>query len=181
MRPNQHQKRSRGRNAGRRSGPNRQHNFDSNGPNVRIRGTAHQVHEKYLALARDAASSGDRVMAENLLQHADHYYRVLNEAAEANRDQRQPNGQDRQERQAGRQRGNGAQSDATVNGSDEAEVPSVVAEAPNAADAGEEAAAADPAEAGEATVKTPGSELAEAALASSGEEIAEETDTKSTD
>ena len=71
MRPNHNQKRSRGRTAGRRNGPNRHQSFDANGPNVRIRGTAHQVHEKYLALARDAASSGDPVMAENLLQKSE--------------------------------------------------------------------------------------------------------------
>jgi len=175
MRPNHNQKRSRGRNAGRRSGPNRHQSFDSNGPSVRIRGTAHQVHEKYLALARDAASSGDRVMAENLLQHADHYYRVLNEAAESNREQRQPNGQDRQ---AGRGRGNGAQNEGTVNGSDEAEVPTPATEASSSAEA-PDGAQEEPV--GEATVEKPGSELAEAALASSGEDVAEDTDTKPTE
>jgi len=52
--------------------------FDSNGPDVRIRGTAHQVCEKYLTLARDAASAGDRIVAENYLQHAEHYQRIIN-------------------------------------------------------------------------------------------------------
>ncbi len=52
--------------------------FDSNGPDVKIRGTAAHIYEKYQALARDAHASGDRVGAENLLQHAEHYYRVLN-------------------------------------------------------------------------------------------------------
>ena len=51
--------------------------FDSNGPDVRIRGTAHQVVEKYMALAKDAASSGDRIMAESYLQHAEHYQRII--------------------------------------------------------------------------------------------------------
>ena len=55
--------------------PNR--NYDSNGPEVKIRGSASTVYEKYLQLARDANSSGDRVMAENYLQHAEHYYRIL--------------------------------------------------------------------------------------------------------
>lgn len=178
MRPNQHQKRSRGRNVGRRSGPNRQHNFDSNGPNVRIRGTAHQVHEKYLALARDAASSGDPVMTENLLQHADHYYRVFSEAAESNREQRPPNGQDRQ---AGNPRGNGAQSGASVNGSDEAEVPGDKAEASATPDTPQDAAAPEQSEEGEAIVKKPGAELAEAARTTSDDEVAEDTDTKSSD
>ncbi|HEX3485777.1 MAG TPA: DUF4167 domain-containing protein [Micropepsaceae bacterium] len=69
-------KRSRGR--GRR--PQQQnHNraFDSTGPDVKIRGTAAHVYEKYLQLARDAGSAGDRVQAENYLQHAEHYYRIL--------------------------------------------------------------------------------------------------------
>jgi uncharacterized protein DUF4167 len=52
--------------------------FDSNGPDVRVRGNAHQILEKYLSLARDAASAGDRIAAENFLQHAEHYYRMLN-------------------------------------------------------------------------------------------------------
>ena len=70
-------KRSRGR--GRRSGggnnPNK--HFESNGPDVKIRGSAQQILDKYLQYARDAQSSGDRVNAENYLQHAEHYYRVL--------------------------------------------------------------------------------------------------------
>jgi len=68
-------KRSRGR--GRR--PQQSHNraFDSTGPDVKIRGTAAHVYEKYLQLARDAGSAGDRVTAENYLQHAEHYYRIL--------------------------------------------------------------------------------------------------------
>jgi hypothetical protein len=61
--------------------------FDSNGPDVRIRGTAFQVHEKYLQLARDAASSGDRIMAENYLQHAEHYYRIIAAAQEQQQQQ----------------------------------------------------------------------------------------------
>lgn len=52
--------------------------LDSNGPDIKIRGTASQIFEKYLALARDATASGDRIMAENYLQHAEHYYRILN-------------------------------------------------------------------------------------------------------
>ncbi|MBM3571018.1 MAG: DUF4167 domain-containing protein, partial [Alphaproteobacteria bacterium] len=52
--------------------------FDSNGPEVRIRGNAYQVYEKYLQLARDAAAAGDRIAAENYLQHAEHYFRIIN-------------------------------------------------------------------------------------------------------
>jgi hypothetical protein len=55
--------------------PNR--TFDSSGPEVKIRGSASHVYEKYLQLARDANSSGDRVMAENYLQHAEHYFRIM--------------------------------------------------------------------------------------------------------
>ena len=68
----------RGRNQRRRQGgtnPNRA--LDSNGPDVRIRGTANQIYDKYTALARDASSAGDRVKAENYLQHAEHYFRVI--------------------------------------------------------------------------------------------------------
>ncbi len=63
---------------GRRpSVPNRHQVFDSNGPDVRIRGNAWQVFEKYQALARDSQSSGDRVKTESYLQHAEHYYRII--------------------------------------------------------------------------------------------------------
>ena len=68
----------RGRNQRRRPGggnPNRA--LDSNGPEVRIRGTANQIYDKYVALARDASTSGDRVKAESYLQHAEHYFRVI--------------------------------------------------------------------------------------------------------
>ena len=57
---------------------NRMHVFDSNGPEVRIRGTAHQICEKYQMLAKDAASQGNRVLSESYLQHAEHYQRVIN-------------------------------------------------------------------------------------------------------
>lgn len=57
---------------------NRNHVFDSNGPDLRIRGTSQQLFEKYLQLGRDATSSGDRVTAESYFQHAEHYFRILN-------------------------------------------------------------------------------------------------------
>ncbi len=57
---------------------NRNHVFDSNGPDLRVRGTAQQLFEKYLQLGRDATSSGDRVMAEGYFQHAEHYFRIIN-------------------------------------------------------------------------------------------------------
>jgi hypothetical protein len=74
---NSKRSRSRSRGGGRRTS-NRGGVVDSNGPDVRVRGTAQQVIDKYLALARDAMSSGDRILAENFYQHADHYYRVVN-------------------------------------------------------------------------------------------------------
>jgi len=68
-----------GNNGGGGFNPNR--TYDSNGPEVKIRGSASHVYEKYLQLARDANSTGDRVMAENYLQHAEHYYRIMAAAA----------------------------------------------------------------------------------------------------
>ena len=65
-------------NGARRGTYNRNQIFDSNGPDVRIRGTAHQVCEKYLALAKDASSVGDTILAESYLQHAEHYQRIIN-------------------------------------------------------------------------------------------------------
>jgi hypothetical protein len=59
--------------------PNR--TYDSSGPEIKIRGSASHVYEKYLQLARDANSGGDRIMAENYLQHAEHYYRIMAAAA----------------------------------------------------------------------------------------------------
>lgn len=68
-------KRSRGR--GRKSSGNVNRSFDSNGPDVKVRGTATHIFEKYQQLARDAQSSGDKVLSESYLQHAEHYYRVM--------------------------------------------------------------------------------------------------------
>lgn len=76
-------RRSRNRGNGSRKN-NKTQVFDSNGPDVRIRGTAYQVCEKYLALAKDANATGDKIMAENFLQHAEHYQRLINEWEEDN-------------------------------------------------------------------------------------------------
>src|SRR5689334_20709673 len=56
--------------------------YESNGPDVKIRGTASQVAEKYVQLARDAQGSGDPVAAENYYQHAEHYFRIIAAAQE---------------------------------------------------------------------------------------------------
>lgn len=81
MRQGQQNRRGRGRNNNRKGGGHH-HNplsrsFESNGPDVKIRGTPAHIAEKYIALARDAQSSGDPVLAENYLQHAEHYSRII--------------------------------------------------------------------------------------------------------
>jgi hypothetical protein len=86
-------KRMRGRN--RRGGSGGGHNpltrvYESNGPDVKIRGTANHVAEKYLQLARDAQSGGDPVSAESYLQHAEHYFRLI-AAAQQQMAQNNPN------------------------------------------------------------------------------------------
>ena len=70
--------------------PHRMQTFDSNGPNVKIRGNAYQVFERYIALAREAATSGDRIAAENLYQHAEHYFRIMNANGEGYGNQQVP-------------------------------------------------------------------------------------------
>ena len=85
MRHGTSNRRSRNRNGNRgKGGNNRAQVFDSNGPEVRIRGTAHQICEKYAALAKDAKSSGDHVLAESYLQHAEHYQRIISTWDEQN-------------------------------------------------------------------------------------------------
>ncbi|MBW8270404.1 DUF4167 domain-containing protein [Caldovatus sp. SYSU G05006] len=79
----------------------RSHVFDSNGPDVRLRGTAQQLFEKYLQLGRDATSAGDRVMAESYFQHAEHYFRILNAINQAQQQQHQLRQQQRQHQQNG--------------------------------------------------------------------------------
>jgi hypothetical protein len=88
---NGQQKRMRGRNR------NRGHNpltrvYESNGPEVKVRGTAHHVAEKYVQLARDAQASGDPIAAEGYLQHAEHYFRLI-AAAQAQFAQQNPHQQ----------------------------------------------------------------------------------------
>jgi hypothetical protein len=81
MRQGQQNRRGRGRN--RKSQNPLSRNFESNGPDVKIRGTAAHIAEKYMSLARDASASGDSVMAENYLQHAEHYNRIIMAAQSA--------------------------------------------------------------------------------------------------
>jgi hypothetical protein len=105
MRPGQHNKRGRNRNrrhsgGGGNSGGGNPLNrvYESNGPDVKVRGTAQTVADKYLQLGRDAMASGDIVMSESYFQHAEHYQRIL-AAAQAYNQQfqqqtRRPNGED---------------------------------------------------------------------------------------
>jgi len=75
MRQGQHKQRSRGR--GRKVHNPSNRSYDSNGPDVKIRGNAAHIAEKYSTLARDAQVSGDRIASENYLQHAEHYNRIV--------------------------------------------------------------------------------------------------------
>ena len=79
---------------------NRNHVFDSQGPDLRIRGTSQQLFEKYLQLGRDATSAGDRVMAESYFQYAEHYFRILNAMNQA---QQARQGQGQAQNQGGQQ------------------------------------------------------------------------------
>src|SRR5512146_2789975 len=102
MRNGQNNKRMRNRNNSsnrndgrRRGGQNPMTRvFESNGPDIKIRGTASHVAEKYVQLARDARSSGDPVASENYYQHAEHYFRLIAAAQEQFR-QSQPQQQPR--------------------------------------------------------------------------------------
>jgi len=113
-------------------GAPRQGNFDSSGPEGRIRGNAHQVYEKYIGLARDATSAGNRIEAESYYQYAEHYYRIVNLRTDPN-----PNG----DGQSGRRGGNG-HAEAVVEAA-----PTVAEEQPEPAPLnGEQPAEAPPAE-----------------------------------
>ena len=80
MRQSQSNRRGRGR--GRKAQNPLTKNYESNGPDVKIRGTAAHISEKYISLARDALASSDVVRHENYLQHAEHYNRIIMAAQE---------------------------------------------------------------------------------------------------
>jgi hypothetical protein len=88
MRPSQKQNRSRGRGNRKPNGNNLNRVYESAGPEGKVRGTPQQIIDKYLTLARDAQTSGDRVVAENFLQHAEHYQRIMLEAMGSRPDRR---------------------------------------------------------------------------------------------
>lgn len=124
--------RSRGRG---RKGPNPlTRSYESNGPDVKVRGTAQHVAEKYLTLARDALSSGDTVGAESYFQHAEHYNRIIMTA------QTQQNAAREEERRQQQSHENTVQPSVNVEQPNaQTEQPSVNAESRNAAPTGEEA------------------------------------------
>ena len=93
MRATQKQGRPRGRGQRKSSNGNSLNRVhDSSGPEGKVRGTPQQIVDKYLALARDAQTSGDRVVAENFLQHAEHYQRILTQAMQQQADRREQSG-----------------------------------------------------------------------------------------
>ncbi|MCB2100689.1 MAG: DUF4167 domain-containing protein [Rhodobacterales bacterium] len=95
-------RRGRSRGNGKRHPSALKNSYESNGPDVKVRGTAQQVLEKYLALARDATASGDRIAAEAYFQFAEHYYRLIHTAEQAQQQQRA-----NQQQNQGRSRGPG--------------------------------------------------------------------------
>jgi hypothetical protein len=91
-------------------------NFDSNGPDGRVRGNAQQVYEKYISLAKDCTD--DPVLAENFYQHAEHYHRILQAAQEWENQRREERGGDNNNRQRNN-RGRDDRNDAQSNQNDE--------------------------------------------------------------
>ena len=119
MRQPQNAKRGRGR--GRRGNgnaqpnvPNRNTSYESNGPDVKLRGNAQQLNEKYLALAHDAAAAGERITAEAYTQFADHYFRLHQAAVDAAEERKAQHGAAQAERQS---KNEGAQPDVEDSGS----------------------------------------------------------------
>jgi hypothetical protein len=85
MKPGLITRRGRPRGNGKRHPPSRNHSVESNGPDVKVRGTAQQVLDRYLVLARDAYTSGDRIASESYFQYADHYHRLVNGSGQGDR------------------------------------------------------------------------------------------------
>lgn len=116
MRPGQN-RRIRGR--ARNKGPNPlTRSFESNGPDVKIRGTSQHIADKYSQLARDAQASGDPVAAENYFQHAEHYYRLIAAAQEQYRQQFPASQRDDEGDEGDEEAGFGGQSDRNQGGDD---------------------------------------------------------------
>jgi len=131
MRQSPTAKRGRGRSGGRRPYSNpANRSYDSSGPDVKIRGTASHIYEKYQTLARDASASGDRIAAENYLQHAEHYFRILN-ANNANQNQNQNPAPNQQQGQPEQQPQPGYHADGGANGRGRGNGQRMAAEAEN--------------------------------------------------
>ncbi len=88
---------------------NRNHVFDSHGPDVRVRGTAQQLFEKYLQHGRDSTGAGDRVAAEAYFQHAEHYFRIMNAMAQAAQQSQQERAERTSRQPSGRTQMNSAE------------------------------------------------------------------------
>lgn len=131
MRQGQQNRRGRGRGGNRKNQNPLTRSFESSGPDVKIRGTPAHIAEKYMTYARDALSSSDPVLAENYLQHAEHYNRIIMTYREQ---QAQQNGDNANG--SGRQPTSHASSDNSETSNDEAVA------APNGAEAGQGAAMA---------------------------------------
>ena len=165
MRSSQKSGRSRGKgNRGKPQGHSPNRVYESAGPEGKVRGTPQQIIDKYQALARDAQLSGDRVGAENFLQHAEHYSRVLitaQEAAAERRDQHQQ-GQPNLGQQNGAQPNMAQQNGAGQQPQPAQPDPQPVAEAPAEADQppSDGLGAIDAAQAEPALVETPESKSA---------------------
>lgn len=96
-------KNNRQRGRGRRNNGgniNRNTTLDSNGPDVRLRGNAFQLYEKYVSLGNDASAAGERISAEAYYQHADHYFRIHGAITAANEERRGQNGNGQAQDQA---------------------------------------------------------------------------------
>lgn len=118
-----------GRNGGKRSyGSGQNRSYESNGPDVKVRGTANQIFDKYVALARDATVAGDRIAAEGYFQFAEHYFRVYTGAMETNQArQNQPQNQNARNPDNGTAPGNGSGNGAGNGGDHEEQTATPVA------------------------------------------------------
>ncbi|MDJ0946779.1 MAG: DUF4167 domain-containing protein [Kiloniellales bacterium] len=162
MRQAHNARRSRGRSNRKHNVPLKHQSFESNGPDVRIRGNAHQVYEKYLAMARDATSTGDRISAEGYYQHAEHYFRIMNDSTDPQSAQR-PQQQQQRQRENGhdRQGPDGGQRAEPAQPAEGAEPVKATDGAEPVADAGQaaEAAKAEPSPAPAAEAAVNGAEV----------------------
>jgi hypothetical protein len=152
--PNNRRPRGRGNpGRGNNNRPQRSNNVDSNGPDVKVRGTAQQVVDKYQTLAREATTAGDPVRAENYYQHAEHYYRVLSANAAANQEKQQRDNRNDRNSSADPQNGANGAAENGNNGNGAAAVETTAPESNGEAVTETADAASESAEATEATVE----------------------------